>query len=579
MRCTSRRWWSSLLGVGTALVVSTQASSNELSPSPDHAIRALLAEHGTDLRVKWDFNTGYPTHVFGRAMDLGARPVSDAEFVGLARSIFDRYPGLGGFDGSVLELDSVTRMDLERIGTTNKVGVILKQVVDGVPVFGGTVSVVFSEDGKVLSIQNDALPNVEEIDVIPGLSEGQAIEIAKNVFGHSVKEVQDSNLLIVANADRSGPVLAWNIDIASDETNHDLPIIERLSIDANSGDLVRRETRVHAIDLLVYGRLWATPGNKPDTTGNPEVLYDGQFVHHTSAVGSDHSDLLGDVVIPYGGTSNQVVTSSFGSSSLYCRVVTQSGSNITRTETVTPGVRREMRLNRGRFEKGTAQANSQRHVIIFREFLKSINGTGNPFNFQVRANPNITSTCNAYYNGSSINFYLAGGGCVNTAYTTVVAHEEGHWYNDLSGSGNGGDGFGEGNADTVAEYIYDTNLVGEDFCGPGCHVRNGENNRKYCGSCGAGCYGEVHVDGEVLMAAKWKVRKRLNTAYGDATGDLIADSLYVRWMDSYNDKTICTIIRDHWLVLDDNDGNLGNGTPNSAHIDGGFKDQGFPGYY
>jgi hypothetical protein len=48
-------------------------------------------------------------------------------------------------------------------------------------------------------------------------------------------------------------------------------------------------------------------------------------------------------------------------------------------------------------------------------------------------------------------------------------------------------------------------------------------------------------------------------------------------MNSYNDGQIRTFVEDHWLTLDDNDGNILNGTPNFGDIDGGFRAQGFPG--
>ena len=49
-------------------------------------------------------------------------------------------------------------------------------------------------------------------------------------------------------------------------------------------------------------------------------------------------------------------------------------------------------------------------------------------------------------------------------------------------------------------------------------------------------------------------------------------------MNAYDDGQIKTIIETHWLTLDDDDGNIDNGTPNYAHIDAGFRDQGFPGF-
>ena len=43
------------------------------------------------------------------------------------------------------------------------------------------------------------------------------------------------------------------------------------------------------------------------------------------------------------------------------------------------------------------------------------------------ANVNINQTCNAFWNGSSVNFYRSGGGCSNTGeIAAVFLHEWGH---------------------------------------------------------------------------------------------------------------------------------------------------------
>jgi hypothetical protein len=129
-----------------------------------------------------------------------------------------------------------------------------------------------------------------------------------------------------------------------------------------------------------------------------------------------------------------------------------------------------------------------------------VNPTDNKPDFQALAIVNENSQCNAFYNGGSINFFIAAGGCPNTAYSTVIGHELGHWYNDRYGSGNGADGFGEGQADVWAIYSADNRYVARDFYGPNTYIRDGGNTTPYCGQCGAGCYGEVHADGQVLMA-------------------------------------------------------------------------------
>jgi hypothetical protein len=80
------------------------------------------------------------------------------------------------------------------------------------------------------------------------------------------------------------------------------------------------------------------------------------------------------------------------------------------------------------------------------------------------------------------------------------------------------------------------------------------------------------------MGALWKVRKRLKTSLGSSPGILASNTLFNSWLNAYNDTQIKTIIETHYLTLDDDDGNIGNGTPNYTAIDEGFKEQGFPGY-
>src|SRR6185295_2611266 len=59
-------------------------------------------------------------------------------------------------------------------------------------------------------------------------------------------------------------------------------------------------------------------------------------------------------------------------------------------------------------------------------------------------NVNVSGTCNAFYDGGSINFYAAGGGCPSTAYGDVVHHEYGHHLVSVAGSGQGQYGEGMG---------------------------------------------------------------------------------------------------------------------------------------
>lgn len=168
------------------------------------------------------------------------------------------------------------------------------------------------------------------------------------------------------------------------------------------------------------------------------------------------------------------------------------------------------------------------------------------------------------------------------AFSTLIWHEMGHWLNFLYGSGNHRGGFGEGNADVWAMYLADFPIVGRSVGG-----RTGENTSEFCGDCPPGtdpctsceaCYSNAHANGEVLMGALWKVRKKLKLDVGDDLGAAVADSLFLAWMNAFDTDRILSVIEYQWLVLDaGSDGLLAN-APHKEQIDWGFLQQGFPGF-
>src|SRR6185369_5188819 len=151
----------------------------------------------------------------------------------------------------------------------------------------------------------------------------------------------------------------------------------------------------------------------------------------------------------------------------YSRVSNQAGVTSTVALSVAPGVAASFVFNPTKTELQTSEVNAHYFTNAQRNWLLSVDAGETTLNFQRLENVNIASTCNAYYDGISTNYYLAGGGCPNSAYSTVVWHENGHWLNDLYGSGNGPDGFGEGAADCWAMYQANDPVIALDFYGPG----------------------------------------------------------------------------------------------------------------
>ena len=523
---------------------------------------------------------GLGRFLWGASREASFTPQDDADWFELARIAFDDAFGMFAIADVTLEPVKVHWLPLAQIGTTDKVSVEFRQFVRGVPVKDASVHALFATNGDLLALDNNALPNVERLGVKPVANLWEAAAAARSHFtsveGREAAFVGEPSLVIVREkiGKTIAPRLAWSVEVRNEtDPNQPAGLQIYVAADDHSFAIVAVDHLIHHQQISGHVESYATPGTSAHRAANPPTIHAMPFMTLTSSAGNVTTDANGDFTFNSANSVN--FTARY--SGPYCRVENQAGANHTVSQTFVPGVPSTLTMNAGQTEWVTSEASCFDSVNDMRFWLKSIDPGDNTLDFQILANANLNQTCNAYFNGNSINMFRAGGSCNNTGFSTVVAHEEGHWANVLYGSGNGSDGFGEGNADVFAMYIYDTPIVGEYFFTNGGFVRTGNNTRQFCGDSNPGCYGGVHADGEVLMGALWKVRTRLNTSLGNAAGDLTSSTLHVAWMNAYNDGQIRTVVEEHWLALDDNDGNIFNGTPNFGDIDGGFRAQGFPG--
>jgi len=247
-----------------------------------------------------------------------------------------------------------------------------------------------------------------------------------------------------------------------------------------------------------------------------------------------------------------------------------------------------------------AQSNAFYRVNHMRDWIRTVNPFDDTFDsgapYTVRPNRDAMR-CGAAFN-ESLQIVWAHrmdpdpllGCAINFSFATTLWHEMGHWMNVRYGHGNSRLGFGEGISDVWAIYQADFHRVGD----PLVQSRSASNTRCFCGDCPPcgvdqscsngcqGCHGGAgggagHKDGTVLMGAMWKVRQNLKTTHGIDLGGAIADSLFLGWMNAFSIGEIKSVIMFQWLILDDDDGIIGNGTPNQADIEAGFVTHGFPG--
>jgi len=563
------------------LMTATAAQSTPDLPTPEsaQALDQWRSDHGARWKTMTTRGTGRPDFLFGGTAAAAATPTEDAAFAAAALDFLARTEGIHGMEPETLTLDRVLLLPFGQIGSTDKMTVRFHQSVDGVPVKDGAVNVLMDMGGRLLSVQSSGLPEVSEFETTATLSAAGALRSAEAAFdaefGLTPTSLSSPALYVVQleRDERILPALAYEVQALWQRTDFE-PEGEIYWLDADTGEVLRRMPAIHNFDVTGTVYTMATPGTAPDSASNPETQQPVPYVQIQSASGSTTTDANGNFTIS--GTDGPLnITVAYNGT--YCSTNNEAGSDYSFSGSVS-GTGNSVVLNPSSQTNVTAEANAYQSVNLMRDWVRAIIPGDNTADFIANANCNISSNCNAYFNGNSINFYTSGGGCVNTAYSTVVAHEEGHWLNVRYGTGNGGDGMGEGNADVFGMYLYDDPIVGMNFCGSGCHVRNGNNNRQFCGDSNSACYGGVHADGEPWMGAAWKVRRNLKTTNGNANGSLIADTLFLGWMNSYNQTQIRSVIETQWLTLDDTDGNIDNGTPNYQDIDAGFREQGFPGY-
>lgn len=192
------------------------------------------------------------------------------------------------------------------------------------------------------------------------------------------------------------------------------------------------------------------------------------------------------------------------------------------------------------------------------------------FNRPLIANANLGRSCNAHWDGTTINFYSSGNNCANTGLISdVVYHEWGHGLDAHTGGIEDG-ALSEGFGDIMSLIFTHSNILGIGFRTDGSEVRDLEPDRIYPDDANQ----EVHAEGLIIASTFWDLWKALLAEHGEE----IADELLARY--SFNMIVAASRYTDVYealKVIDDNDGNLGNGTPNLCLINEVFRAHGLAG--
>lgn len=345
-------------------------------------------------------------------------------------------------------------------------------------------------------------------------------------------------------------------------------------VDPTDGTILYQENRIlHAVVTGTVSGM-VTDGKRADAC-DPEALkrlpYTGVAIGSSTVYGDSNGNFTS------GSISGSVAVQPSIANGKYFRVANSGSTTLSvASQTVSSGST-TFTFNPVPTELQTAQTNAYYQANIVRDFTLRVAPNFPTIATQTgfAVNVNLGGTCNAFYNGSSINFYKSGGGCNNTSFSGVVHHEYGHHMVSCGGSSQGA--FGEGFGDVMAVLILDDPMLGAGFFSCSTGIRNAANTCQYSASSCSSCGSAIHSCGQLLSGIVWDLRQLYGARFASTAIDKVAALAIKEIMLHSGQSDIAEDIRIDYLTLDDNNGNLGDGTPNSDLINEAFGRHGLAG--
>lgn len=556
------------------LLGSLCAQTPQPPTSPANAAAAWGAfqqEAGNGWIGQWHAATGTPRAIYGSGLDLADwRENSLAEARRHAQLQLQLRAELLGLGQSEFRERIAARMGRTWTFT-------FEQWFGGLPVIGGRADVRIHMRGRLVFLGSTAWPIPATFDTAPRIGVEQAtatawLGIAAEPSGVPQPGRARAHRLVIwgdTDGTTGSPFfLAWEIPISAVDAAGRGPIGSAY-VDAKTGAFLHFANGKHECGLP---GCTGTPAKTPPVPATYTVM---GWTHTGFSPVSAPTNIplagleidvpgLGMLTTDQNGQFTADLTAPTTVSILLKGVhsnLVQGPNALNLQATLQPGVNATLQL-------GTSAATEQQlaHTTTYHwtwrvnEWARSILGNTPELAIADSVFPtvNIGSTCNAYYTGNSINFYASGGSCNNTAAASVVAHEWGHGLDDRYGGISQTNGLSEGWGDTCSMYLLDDPEIGHDFFVGGGGIRNGNNNQQYPNGSGP------HAQGQSWMGFAWKFRQNLRTAFGTPmaiaiSNDVVAGSIVAN-ASNQADAVIAA------FQADDDDGQLGNGTPHRSHL-------------
>ncbi len=600
-------------------------------------LRAFFAEYSSAWTVSWDTRSDLPHLIQGAGIPLipGRGNSLTRDHIELRTAGELRLRDVAGIlEGFITENtgllgagDYELKLDLERslgYGEKNHFWSIeFQQYYQGVAVEGAHVFFRVSH-GNVIQFGTHRVANVD-LDVVPAVSDADAFRMAFAELGITAEvagNVDRGSLGIFPALAGDGGlgelytgapgfgyrhVLVWQFTYRLEDDDH----AYKLLVDAHTGKLLEY------MDLTRYAQV---QGDIYPVTNTDPLITVGFPSCSVSNNGTQITDSTGTYSYS-GGTATSTLSGRYVNMDDDCGSISLSDSTTGDldfggsggTDCTTPGF------------GGAGNTHSSRtgfyHLTNINRKAAGFHPSNSWLDGTLTANMNIDLTCNAFWNGSTVNFYRSGDGCANTGeLAAVFLHEWGHGFDSNTGGSASENGSGEAVGDTFAFLETRDPCIGHNFLSSPCHncgsctgVRDvaafavggsstiarpdtvtdnsGINcDRFTCPYLAQGIFPyqgpmgyEGHCESYIASSANWDLAQMLITEYGTEAGWAALDTIWygslvpsksayrvasggtcnpsasVDGCESTNWYTV-------YLAVDDDDGNLANGTPNACRI-------------
>jgi cysteine-rich repeat protein len=434
----------------------------------------------------------------------------------------------------------------------------------GQPVVGGQLSLRFKHD-RLVAVGSEAWPDVGSRHAGRGAPRAPAdlrrdadAWIAVDVPGRHIGVDTVSTAMWLPVLDTSGLQYREVVEVVV-EVDHPR---SRWSVylDASTGEPVaRRQTLLFASSTLRY----EVPVRSPQSDRNAfpathtDVAVDG---------GPQLTDALGVFTFP--GPASSVATGLTGPLGA---INNAAGANAVAVLPANDGV--DTIFAAPDDELVDSQLTTWIHGHLVKEYVRGIAPDLAWLDGQIQMTVNIDDTCNANSDGDAINFFRASAACENTGrIADVVYHEFGHsthFQSVLAGVGSFDTALSEGVSDYLSATITGDSGLARGFFHDDSPLR--ELDPVGHEAAWPEDNGEVHFAGLIIGGALWDLRKALIAEYGTELGVAMTDHIYY---ESTRRAVDIPSMYAEALVVDDDDGNLANGTPHACIINAAYGPHG-----